>query len=432
MRVLVVATDVVPSAGPPAREEALRTWGLVQGLRAHGHEVEASVPSDAAGRVHEIQPDVVLCGDWRAATFPARITQPLVIDLAGPPLLDGAVRETLRALSSADFFIVSGARQRLHFLSFLLRAGIERPETRTLTIPMPLSPDVPSRARGGTPADGFPRLVTTGVGTFAELLTQLASADVALDVAPWSLERELTVPIRSTACLWSGLPVIHNDYDDLAGLIRKYDAGWTIPPSDPPARVLDEIAANPETVARKGQSASRLAREVFSWDRAVEPLLAALRAEPRPEVDFDLARPDDTSLTVLAGRPVEQRFLSRIDGLRRVEFCLATHGRERLQEITVSLYRLAGDDARELLVAKTVPGDAIRDNEWLALEVERRPDSAGCAFALAIESKATREEESVSPWASSSRPFPLLDLYHAGLRLGGTSLCLRVSAEPQS
>ena len=80
-----MATEVLPRSEPPAREEALRTWGLVQGLRARGHEVEASVPRDAAGRVHELQPDAVLCGDWRAATFPARITQPLVIDLAGPP-----------------------------------------------------------------------------------------------------------------------------------------------------------------------------------------------------------------------------------------------------------------------------------------------------------------------------------------------------------
>lgn len=536
MKFLVFATDVLPLPGLPTSGTPLRTQGLIQGLRAHGHQVEISVPRgaldgmlancdvsslDASIReeiarlrgtafdfmnqtslVHSIRPDVVLCGHWPAATFAGRIAPALVIDLAGPHLLErhyqgtpdhhGAVLGKLRALANADYFIVSGSKQRLYFLSFMLRTRVDRPERRIITIHMPLSPDLPER-RIAVDSSAYPRFVFAGVflpwqdpsqaldrtaaaisargrgsltiiggphpnypiahGVYADLVSRLvalpfvhrlpmlpyeqftqrlSSADAAIDLMRWNLERELAMTIRSTTYLWSGVPVLYNDYADLGTLIRRYDAGWSVSPSDTDAfdAALDEVFDDPAAIVRKGANAQRLAREVFSWDRAVGPLLQALGAERRAslaEVDVDLAFPENASLAVLADRPVEQHFLSRIDGLARVECCLATHARKRLQPLTISLYRTTDEKRgnRELLARKRIEGEAIRDNEWQMLEVTPIPQSGGQRFVLSIESEAREEKESVSPWAFRARPFPLLDLVYGGRHLRKTSICLR-------
>jgi len=543
MKFLIFGTDVLPLAGRPTSGTALRTFGLGQGLRAHGHEVEVSVPRDALANmlresdlealtpaaraeveglretafdyrnqtdvVHSVRPDVVLCGHWPAATFQTRIRPVLVIDLAGPHLLErhyqgmgdhaGAVLGKLRAVSNADHFIVSGPKQRLYFLSFLLRAGVERPQDRIVTIPMPLSPALPERKpcpRG----DAFPRVVFAGVflpwqdptfgleriaaalaerrrGTLTliggphphyddlnsavytrlfeklarypfvrrlpmlpldRFADELASADVAIDLMRWNLERELAMTIRSTTYLWSGLPVIYNDFADLGDLIREYDAGWTIPPEDEGAlgAVIDELFGDPAAVDRKGASAQRLAREVFSWDRAVRPLLDALgtpRSVPRNETDFSMDIAQNAEMDVLAEAAVEQQFVSRIDGLFRVECRLATHQRLHIRPVTISLFRLADDDGgparrRELIARRSVGADAIPADGWVAMEVDPIPDSAGRVFALTLESAARDKDETVSPWAFEPRVFPMLGLSRGGRAFRGRSLCFRTTS----
>ena len=246
--------------------------------------------------------------------------------------------------------------------------------------------------------------------------------------------------IRSTTYLWSGVPVIYNDYADLGRLIRQYDAGWTVSPSDSEALnlVLAEVFDDPASLARKAERAQHLAREVFSWDRAVLPLLEALGTKTREkaaEVDVDLPFPENNSLSVLAGQPVEQHFLSRIDGLSRVECYLSTQSRRRLQSITISLHRVGEETARsrasrELLAQKRIPGEAIRDNEWQALEVKPVVDSGGKRFVLSIESEARAVDESVSPWACRSQTFPMLELFHGRQPLSSASLCMRVISQP--
>jgi glycosyltransferase involved in cell wall biosynthesis len=543
MKFLVFSTDVLPLPGLPTSGTPLRTHGLIQGLRAHGHQVDVSVPRSAldgmfancdvasllpdvraaiarlrdsafdftnqASLVDSARPDVVLCGHWPAATFQSRIAPALVIDLAGPHLLErhfqgspdhqGAVLGKIRALSHADYFIVSGSKQRLYFLSFMLRARVDRPERRTITIHMPLNPELPSRPVT-VEGSAYPRFVFAGVflpwqdptqaldrtaaaiakrgrgsltviggphpnypianGVYADLVSRLAElpfvhrlpmlpyeeftrhlagADAAIDLMRWNLERELAMTIRSTTYLWAGVPVLYNDYADLGTLISRYHAGWSLSPSDTDAFdvAIDEVFDDPAAIAGKSAHAQQLAREVFSWDRAVTPLLDALGAEKRAslaEMDVDLAFPENASLAVLAGRPLEQHFLSRIDGLARVECCLATHARRRLQPLTMSLYRVLGDKNgrgdRELVGRRRIEAEAIRDNEWQMLEVQPIAQSGGQRFVLLIESEAREEKESVSPWAFHTRPFPLLDLVYGGRSLRKTSICLRTMSRP--
>ncbi len=544
MKFLVFATDLLPTAGLPTSGTALRTYGFVEGLRSHGHEVEVAVPRAALeglrgrgrraplgpeaeaelARLEEnafdyrnqrqildrVRPDVVLCGHWPAATFDRRLAQPLVIDLAGPHLLErhyqgepdraAAVLGKLHAVSLADHVIVSGEKQRLYFLSFMLRADLPHADERTITVHMPLRPNPPERP-AAEPSSENPRFVFGGVflpwqdpsaaldqlalelasrrrgsltliggvhahydlpkGVYEELFARLARfpfvrtlpllpyqpfidelgrADVALDLMRWNLERELAMTIRSTTYLWSGLPVIYNDFADLGLLIRSYDAGWTVPPSEPEAlrQVVEQVFADPAAVRRKSRNATRLAREVFGWDRAVEPLLAALGAPPRRmRLEIDVAPRDleRVGLPVTRARPVQQRFLSRVDGLCRVECCLELPGERPVKPFGLSLYRLpdpgAGAETGELIARRSYEAEVIRHSAWVALDLDPVRDSAGRAFLLALESEASCLDESLRPWTFRGRPFPMLGVCHGDRPAPGLSLCLRTtSAHP--
>jgi len=480
MRFLVFAPESPSLQGDATSESALRTSGLVEGLRAHNHTVEVSASRaglDPTSLVHATRPDVVICGSGTHVLFEAPLPQPLVLDLGGacgagldrpPAHVSAALSAQLRSIAQADYFLVSGPRHRLYSLSFLLRSGVERAETRVAIVPLPLSPDAPARPRSGTRPAGFPRLVSLpaslaglepeegllrAFGVQAErrggsvkalppqpygaLLTEVVEADVALALEPWSLEGELSSSLPSVAALWSGVPLVCREDTDIGDLVRLHDAGWTIASGDRqlPPRVVEEIFDGPAAVIRKAEGARLLARETFSWIRAVAPLLELVQGGgrgPRREREISIAIPEDASLEVLGDRPVEQRFLSRVDGLCRVECCLSRRGRRRVEPVRLSLYRLTGISSgaatpRALVVQRQIADGAIRDNEWVELTFEPVQDSAGSTFALVIESTAKQEDESVAPWACNARLFPLLDLWHGERLLPTKSLCLRAT-----
>lgn len=546
MRILVFTTDVIPLAGLATSGTALRTFGLIQGLRAHGHEVLVSVPKTALSgllktaarsdldppvrrEIDELtalsfdsfnqpqvlartNPEVVICGHWPALTLRYKPSQLLILDLAGPHLLErhfqalpdwrGALNAKLSVLATADYYIVSGPSQRLYFLSFLLRTAVPDAERKIITITMPLDPKMPEPQRdparyprfvfGGVflpwqnPAAGLKRVAAelemrrTGElaliggahpnypiseGLYGELfrslsanpfvtvksmlpyrsfLDELMSADVAVDLMHWNLERQLAITIRTTTYLWSGLPVIYNDYADLGRLINAYDAGWCLDPEDANAlgSVLEQIFCDPNTVRNKSENARRLSREVFAWDRAVAPLLDLLGRSGRSlrrECDIVFDFPDSADFPILPGKSIEQYFLCRVGGLSRVECRIATHGRELEQPLTVSV-REVGDWRAEnllcksagngrLVVRKTIEPAAVRNNEWLAVDFEPEIDSAGKAFALSLETVTgnSLSESACSPWAVKDSPFPLLGLRYGEKVLPHTAMCLKTT-----
>ena len=540
MKILVFTTDMIPLPGVPTSGTALRTFGFAQGLKSHGHQVEISVPKNAlqgflsspAGRttahasrdaleqlkelafdgsnqqevIARTQPEVILCGHWPAMTLPYKPAQTVIIDLAGPHLLErhyqkspnqtGATLGKLNALSNADYFIVSGPSQRLYFLSFLLRAGIEQPENRIITVPMPLNPVRPQK-RGSI---GYPHFVFGGVflpwqdpsftlqkaaeritaekrgrltliggkhpnypikeGVYAKLfrslsdnplvttkpmlpfehfLEELASADVALDLMKWNLERQLAVTIRSTTYLWAGLPVIYNNFADLAQVIQRYDAGWCIAPEDPDSlsRVFDEIFGSPETVGRKAANASRLADEVFAWDKAVHPLLQLLGAggaKQLRETDIIIDFPDSADFDLFGERNIEQFFLCRLNGLSRIEVRLATHQRLLKHPLRFRLFEVSAapgqkenlqQTTRRLAHEAEMSAEAIQNNEWCNLEFPAVKNSAGKVFLLQLSTESICAEESPSPWVLKGTPYPLLALYYENKRIEHSALCFK-------
>ncbi len=245
---------------------------------------------------------------------------------------DDNAAEKLRALRMADYFTCAGERQLGYFQGWLERAGWSEQEraSRCASVPVSLSPEVPAHHSGPeltfvfggmflpwqdpavglevlvaelerrqagklllfggthpvTPIDGgvmdglaerleqSPRVVAAGLVSHQELMETYARAHVAIDVLKRNPERELAFTTRTVEYLWCGLPVIYNDYAELADHIREYEAGWTVDPEDRDAiaTVISGIFDHPEQVEERGRNAQRLVRERLAWDRTITPI----------------------------------------------------------------------------------------------------------------------------------------------------------------
>ena len=176
MRILVVTTEPLPLPGCMTTGAGLRAWGLVEGLRASGFEVEPAMAEDAVKgfsptarkevapylfarerlteHVRERAPDVLVMQHWGLMNRLGRVDCPLAMDLAGPHLLERRywgspnpardLDEKLSALRRADFLTCSGHFQRHYFLGFAALAGFDPAATDLLpVIPFSVSPDLP-------------------------------------------------------------------------------------------------------------------------------------------------------------------------------------------------------------------------------------------------------------------------------------------------
>lgn len=251
------------------------------------------------------------------------------------------LREKIRALSRADFVTCSGAFQRHYFLPFLIQAGHDPRATLCPAIPFSLSPGLPEPSPGreydtfvfsgmflpwqdpertlrtlvetleakdrgrllfiGGPHPGgdvsggrfdalqeylagHPQVEVAGVMAFEDLLGRLRRCGAALDLMPRNAERELAFPTRTVTFMWAGLPVIHNDYDELAEPISRAKAGWTLDPGDMKGfgRLINRLLSHHEDVRRRSDNARKLVQDNYTWDRTTEPLARwCARPEPR-------------------------------------------------------------------------------------------------------------------------------------------------------
>ena len=246
-------------------------------------------------------------------------------------------------LSQADFVFCAGQRQRSYFLPFLLLAGFSPEQLLEFpVVPMAADPLLPMHepspriemVTGGgfypwqDPRAGL-RAVCRGVeeaaGTdqvrlrifgrshgvtadddrqFQDLAEELGAlpfvefndfmprdqlieeyrrAWFAVELHQRNPERELAVTTRTIDFLWCGLPVLYNDYGELADLICQYDAGWTVDPADVQAigRCVAEILRRPEQIIAKGVNAQQLVRERLTYPQAIAPLARFLESPYR-------------------------------------------------------------------------------------------------------------------------------------------------------
>jgi GT2 family glycosyltransferase len=309
--------------------------------------------------------------------------------------------EKLSAIARADFYTCAGSKQRLYFLPWLMQAGVEPREEIIQQIPVSLSPDLPEHhARGDgvvvfggvflpwqdpttalqTTVDRMDQLgrgelllfggkhpfLDLDQGVYATLLDTLrqharvrlsqmvpraellevySTADAALDAMRWNFERELAFTTRTVEYLWCGLPVIYNNYADLADLIRLYEAGWVVDPADERqvSQAIEQVLTAPEEVARKSRNAQRLVRERLTWDRTIGPLdrfcqdpvfrrhegAKAFASRSRTEAEFRrMIRDKDVHIRNLESLLTKRRSVLSASAhyLRRGRYYLATDG----------------------------------------------------------------------------------------------------------
>ena len=240
--------------------------------------------------------------------------------------------EKISALSRADFLVCSGNYQRHYFLPFLQTAGwnikdeyvlpviyyslppqmreksiqddqcrfiyggfflpwqdpskpllklieiLEREKRGYLDFyggPHPLS-DVSGGAFGELidKINKSERVIVHPVIPFDELIEQYSHSSVALDLMSRNPERELAFTSRTIVYLWSGLPVIYNNYSELSNYIDGYKAGWTVDYDDEESytKIFEYCLNNPDEIKKMGLAAQKLISEKFSNDKVIEPL----------------------------------------------------------------------------------------------------------------------------------------------------------------
>ena len=235
-------------------------------------------------------------------------------------------------LIKSDFLTCAGLRQKYYFLSFLLQGGIPLSDIRIEFMPVSLSPQLPERnqshpeekvfiyaggfypwqdvafglltlsemlrkrdigklviyggshrlhEKDGSAFDSLmnklsnnPCVHFAGYVTREELLKTYLSGYVFYEVMGQNYERELAFTTRTVEALWSGLPVIYNNYSDLSEYITSYRAGWCVNPADKRAveAAINSALDNPGLATEYGINAQRLVREKLTWDKTIKPL----------------------------------------------------------------------------------------------------------------------------------------------------------------
>jgi glycosyltransferase involved in cell wall biosynthesis len=375
--VLIVANDVVPGMGLPVAAPGLRAHGLGEGLRRHGLKVVTIVDRKplralVPGGMPPVLPPATMVlegpeiGDFAAERAPAVLVitnsnqidrlRPaaglsLVVDLFAPKMLElacsregpkrdralAALRERkLRAIASADAFIVNGAKKVPYFLGWLAAAGRDPIATPLEVVPMAVPGHFPPpqpesagvcllvagylqgwsapgpwldrlaarldpprvtldlllpqhwgrrRPMGAAEARlealaGRPGVTRHEAMPYEDFLGLIGRATVAVDLFAHTLEREYAVVTRTVVALACGVPVVHPPFTEVSPLVAAYDAGWLVDPDDPAAvdAAFAEVTGRPDIVAAKAEGARRLWRETFDPQVAVAPLARLVRA----------------------------------------------------------------------------------------------------------------------------------------------------------
>lgn len=180
--ILVFSSDILPLPGLPTSGGGLRSWQIIQGLKANGVPVSFSMPGEDRFLEREYRdriPEEVRRTSWRYETQdeivehfkPSAIVfanpdlnclkkdhgLPILSDMHGPRLIEFELlsnddspltrgRNIKRKLSNymrSDFFTCAGRLQRYYFLSFFLMAGYKLDEIKIEFMPVSLAPELP-------------------------------------------------------------------------------------------------------------------------------------------------------------------------------------------------------------------------------------------------------------------------------------------------
>lgn len=181
---------------------------------------------------------------------------------------------------------------------------------------------------------------------YSERANYLLEADVGVSAHFDHLETHFAFRTRVLDYIWSGLPIVTTAGDVLADAVKSLGLGYVVPIGNAEcfAQALLDLASQPQ--ARQHYAgAFASARDAFSWQRALKPLIAfctnphyaadrvnaavsAVRTPPKPQVNREaqleaiiveknahIARLEDLIRRLESGRVM--RLLSLIERLRR-------------------------------------------------------------------------------------------------------------------
>jgi hypothetical protein len=272
---------------------------------------------------------------------------------------------------------------------------------------------------------------------YDELLAQYRGATAALNVMAPNSERELSFSFRDVDYLAAGLPIIVGSYCEMAGLVRRYDAGWVVDPADPKAagRAVEAAVTDAALAAKKSAGAIELCKKEFAPLAAIAPLAAWLAApavrEKRPTLIAGVIRTangfyksaearlhDQARLRELQERlsDVQLRHVAAVEAQdearrRLAETVTRLNGAEtkdawsreeiaRLKGRIAECEAAAGQHAlveERLVRAREEKEDAARENGWLKDEIKRAEGAARAnadeAARLAAEVARLREAD---------------------------------------
>lgn len=292
--------------------------------------------SSLASLIQEEAPDAILVGYWELLRdLPADIELPVMLDVSTPRILEqiyqgGNLQDEiglmLQLYPKADLFLAGNQKQAHFLLPWLIMAGFDCSKKIPVEI-FPLSAEAGEARRftgnrweivsGGVSsawrkseayfdqvldfiqshpqypahlsilkgkyiyARGKETLSTQGkhfsergLMTYQEMETFFSqSCHIGLELCEKNIEREYSQSFRAIEYLRHGIPIICNDFLELAEYIKAFDAGWVISSPEDIPEVLENIFSQPELYAQKSQNALRLLSEHFNYALNITPFV---------------------------------------------------------------------------------------------------------------------------------------------------------------
>ncbi|MDJ0655113.1 MAG: glycosyltransferase [Xanthomonadales bacterium] len=318
-----------PISGSDQRAAELKTWlggrgdelHLVAPASAADESADCSVyrdPAELEQLLSRLSPDALLVGLWDLlADLPDRLQLPVIADLVAPRILESvyeprslheALARMTQLLRRADHFLVGNQRQRDLQVGFLMMAGFDLSERLPVDV-VPLTGEVADVGPRLDPGETV-ELIAGGVNwpwrqdqayldavngvldhqsgaarltrlsrdpdrvdellPYSEFEAVLGRSHVGLELAQPNVERQFSRSFRLMEYLRHGLPVIVNDYIDLAPAIREADAGWVVSSpgelADTIRRIVPMLMESPGRYRGLSDNALQLAR--CHYDRA--------------------------------------------------------------------------------------------------------------------------------------------------------------------
>jgi glycosyltransferase involved in cell wall biosynthesis len=284
-------------------------------------------------------------------------------------------------------------------------------------------------------------LLIVGPVTLPAALAPLASRVVRRAVVPWPdlpavvasctaslvpLEWQDPFVAAKGAVKWleaasAGVPVIASPTDAFRDAVRDGVTGWLAPDGAAFAEALEHVVAHPERAAHVGTTARSDLELRFAPAAQGRPLAAFLstvvaglraprapglanvarserelvtafggevaRAAREPRGRPDVAAPAGATATAPLGdgAVLSRRFACRFDGLMRVDVHAITYGQTLDHVLSATLRREDG----ATVVARELWAGTAPDRDWLAIECDPEPASAGRTYTLELRARGT-------------------------------------------